>query len=126
MHAMVLKAAGGPLEAVDLPLPNLGPGQVLVRVHACGVCRTDLHVVDGELADPKLPLVWGERVVRSVANLTRRDGEEFLALAPRVPVRTSVQTFPLAQANVALANLREGRIRGAAVLEIAEGGKAPI
>jgi propanol-preferring alcohol dehydrogenase len=335
MHAMVLRAAGTPLEAVDLPLPKPGPGQVLVRVHACGVCRTDLHVVDGELADPKLPLVpgheivgvvsetgeaverfrrgdrvgipwlgftcgvcsfcrsgrenlcdrarftgyqidggyaeytiadqrfcfsvpadysdveaapllcagligyrslvlagdarklglygfgaaahiiaqvarhqgrevfaftrpgdrhgqqfarelgaawaggsderppeelgaailfapvgqlvpaalravakggivvcagihmsdipsfpyrllWGERVVRSVANLTRRDGEEFLALAPRVPVRTSVQTFPLANANGALADLRGGRIQGAAVLEVADDGKASV
>jgi propanol-preferring alcohol dehydrogenase len=329
MQAMVLKTKRSPLEAVDLPMPNPGPGEVLVRVHACGVCRTDLHVVDGELTEPKLPLVpgheivgivtetgeaverfrpgdrvgipwlgftcgvcsfcqsgrenlcdrarftgyqidggyaeyaiadqrfcfsvpadysdveaapllcagligyrslvlagdakrlglygfgaaahiiaqvarhqgreifaftrpgdrdgqqfarelgvawaggsnerppdeleaailfapigqlvpaalrvlakggivvcagihmsdipsfpyrllWEERVVRSVANLTRRDGEEFLALAPRVPVRPSVQTFPLAQANEALTNLRGGRIRGAAVLEIIE------
>jgi propanol-preferring alcohol dehydrogenase len=61
-------------------------------------------------------LLWEERVVRSVANLTRRDGEEFLGLAPRVPVHTAVQTFPLAQANQALAALRDGRIEGAAVL----------
>jgi propanol-preferring alcohol dehydrogenase len=67
---------------------------------------------------PSFPyrLLWGERTVRSVANLTRRDGEEFLALAPRVPVRTTVETFPLAQANEAVAKLRSGRIRGAAVL----------
>jgi propanol-preferring alcohol dehydrogenase len=67
---------------------------------------------------PSFPyhLLWGERTVRSVANLTRRDGEEFLALAPRVPVRTDVQTFPLAQANEALTRLRAGHIRGAAVL----------
>ena len=61
-------------------------------------------------------LLWGERTVRSVANLTRRDGEEFLALAPRVPVRTVVETFTLAQANEALKRLRTGRIRGAAIL----------
>ncbi len=62
-------------------------------------------------------LLWGERQVRSVANLTRRDGEEFLALAPRVPVRTSVTRYPLAAANEALAALRAGAIaRGAAVL----------
>ncbi|MGQ0751870.1 MAG: zinc-dependent alcohol dehydrogenase family protein [Betaproteobacteria bacterium] len=61
-------------------------------------------------------LLWGERVVRSVANLTRRDGEEFLALAPTIPVRTSVERFALDQANTALARLREGRLRGAAVL----------
>jgi propanol-preferring alcohol dehydrogenase len=67
---------------------------------------------------PSFPyqLLWGERVVRSVANLTRRDGEEFLALAARSPLRTRVQEFPLEQANEALAALREGRITGAAVL----------
>ena len=61
-------------------------------------------------------ILWGERVVRSVANLTRRDGEEFMRIAPEVPVRTSTESFPLAQANDALARLREGRITGAAVL----------
>jgi propanol-preferring alcohol dehydrogenase len=61
-------------------------------------------------------ILWGERVVRSVANLTRRDGEEFLALAPAVPVKTHVTTFPLAQANEAVAALRSGAITGAAVL----------
>jgi propanol-preferring alcohol dehydrogenase len=61
-------------------------------------------------------LLWGERTVRSVANLTRADGEAFLALAPLVPVRTAVETFPLAEANEALQRLRAGRIRGAAVL----------
>jgi propanol-preferring alcohol dehydrogenase len=60
--------------------------------------------------------LWGERRIVSVANLTRRDGEEFLALAPKVPVKTSVQTFALEQANEALAALREGRVSGAAVL----------
>jgi propanol-preferring alcohol dehydrogenase len=326
MKAMVLTAPGEPLSAADLPVPGPGPGQVLVAVDACGVCRTDLHVVDGELPEPKLPLVpghqvvgrvveggerfaagdrvgipwlgwtcgecryclsgrenlcdrarftgyqldggyaeltavderfcfplpagypdlqaapllcagligyrslrlagdaerlglygfgasahivtqvalhegrrvfaftrtrddraqafarelgaewaggseeaapeeldaaiifapvgalvpaalamvakggsvvcagihmsdipsfpyellWGERVVRSVANLTRRDGEEFLALAPRVPVRTEVEAFPLAAANEALAALRAGEVRGAAVLAVAD------
>ena len=289
---MVLHAAGEPLRLQEVPVPEPGPGQVRLRVAACGVCRTDLHVVDGELPHPKLPLVpghqvvgraedgrrlgvpwlgwtdgacryclsgrenlceaarftgydldaapllcagligyrslrlagdperlglygfgssahivvqvarhegrrvfgfvrpgddaaaafalelgcewagpsdepgleeldaaiifapagelvpaalrslarggvvvcagihmsdipsfpyellWEERVVRSVANLTRRDGEEFLALAPRVPVRTEVEAFPLAQANEALAALRGGRIRGAAVLRV--------
>jgi len=61
-------------------------------------------------------LLWGERTLCSVANLTRRDGEEFLALAPQVPVRSAVQVFPLASANEALARLREGRLQGAAVL----------
>jgi propanol-preferring alcohol dehydrogenase len=63
-------------------------------------------------------LLWGERTVCSIANLTRRDGEEFLALAPRVPVRTTVETFPIREANTALDRLRSGRIRGAAVLVV--------
>ena len=60
--------------------------------------------------------LWGERVLRSVANLTRRDAEEFLALAPRVPVRTQTSAYPLASANEALQDLRSGRLEGAAVL----------
>jgi propanol-preferring alcohol dehydrogenase len=67
---------------------------------------------------PSFPydILWGERTVRSVANLTRRDGDEFLALAPRVPVRTETVALPLGQANEALDRLRSGRLRGAAVL----------
>ena len=70
---------------------------------------------------PRFPyeLLWHERVVRSVANLTRRDGEEFLALAPRVPVHTEVEVFPLEAANEALDRLRSGAVRGQAVLRIA-------
>jgi propanol-preferring alcohol dehydrogenase len=64
---MVLEAAGRPLAARDLALPEPGAGQVLVRIGACGVCRTDLHVVDGELAHPKLPLVPGHEIVGRVA-----------------------------------------------------------
>jgi propanol-preferring alcohol dehydrogenase len=63
-------------------------------------------------------LLWGERVIRSVANLTREDGELFLEIAAQVPVQTHVQTFTLEQANEALSSLREGRITGAAVLAI--------
>ncbi len=76
---------------------------------------------------PSFPyeLLWGERVVRSVANLTRRDGEEFLELAPMVPVRTAIEPYPLGAANEALAALRAGRVRGAAVLVANEGGKDP-
>ena len=71
---------------------------------------------------PSFPyeLLWRERVVRSVANLTRRDGEELLALAPRVPVRTHVESYPLERANDALARLRAGEVRGAAVLVVGE------
>ena len=63
MRAMVLHAAGEPLRLEELPVPEPAPGQVLLRVAACGVCRTDLHVVDGELAHPKLPLVLGHQIV---------------------------------------------------------------
>jgi propanol-preferring alcohol dehydrogenase len=71
-------------------------------------------------AIPSFPyeLLWGERCVRSVANLTRRDGESLLALAPQIPVRTQVEAFPLEEAGVALARLREGALRGAAVLAV--------
>lgn len=69
---------------------------------------------------PSFPyeILWGERSLHSVANLTRRDGEEFLAVAPQVPVRTEVQTFSLEEANDALEALRAGRIRGSAVLVV--------
>jgi len=67
---------------------------------------------------PSMPyeLLWGERVLRSVANLTRADAEEFLSIAPRVPVRTEVETFPLERAGEALDRLRAGGLRGSAVL----------
>lgn len=71
-------------------------------------------------AIPSFPydLLWGERVIRSVANLTRQDGEEFLRIAPQVPVKTAVQVFPLEQANEALEHLRRGLLQGAAVLAV--------
>jgi len=75
---------------------------------------------------PSFPyrILWQERRICSVANLTRRDGEEFLALAPKVPVRTEVELFPLDQANDALDRLRDGRITGAAVLTLDSPGMA--
>src|SRR2546423_2221696 len=63
MKAMVLDALGQPLRDAELPEPKADPGQVLLEVRACGVCRTDLHVADGELPDPKLPLVLGHQIV---------------------------------------------------------------
>lgn len=67
MRAMVLDAPGGPLRATELPEPEPGPGQVALEVLACAVCRTDLHIVDGELSEPKLPLVLGHQIVGRVA-----------------------------------------------------------
>jgi propanol-preferring alcohol dehydrogenase len=72
---MVLDAKRSPLRAADLPVPRPGPGEVLVEVAACGICRTDLHVVDGELERPKLPLVPGHQIVARVAE----GGERFEA-----------------------------------------------
>jgi len=66
VRAMILEAARRPLVFADVPDPTPGPGQVLVRVRACGVCRTDLHVADGELPEPKLPLVLGHEIVGTV------------------------------------------------------------
>jgi propanol-preferring alcohol dehydrogenase len=93
---------------------------------ALGAVRKGGTVVCGgiHMSDiPSFPYsrLWGERVLRSVANLTRRDGREFLALAPRVPVRTHVTTFGLAAANDALAALRSGSLSGAAVLVPGQG-----
>ena len=78
MRAMVLDAPGSPLRAADLPEPVAGPGEVLVRVAACGVCRTDLHVVDGELPRPKLPLVVGHQIVGEVVGDGRGVGIPWL------------------------------------------------
>jgi propanol-preferring alcohol dehydrogenase len=63
MQAMLLERPGGPLKAAEIAVPHTGPGQILIKVAACGVCRTDLHIFDGELAQPKLPLVLGHEIV---------------------------------------------------------------
>jgi propanol-preferring alcohol dehydrogenase len=107
LEAAILFAPVG--ELVPAALKAVEPGGVVV---CAGIHMSDI---------PSFPyrILWEERVVRSVANLTRRDGEEFLALAPKVPVETKVETFPLDQANEALTRLREGRLQGAAVLVVA-------
>ncbi|HET9700823.1 MAG TPA: alcohol dehydrogenase catalytic domain-containing protein, partial [Burkholderiales bacterium] len=69
MRAMRLHAPGQPLRLETLPRPEPGPGQVLLRVRACGVCRTDLHVADGELPDALLPLIPGHEIVGSVVEV---------------------------------------------------------
>jgi propanol-preferring alcohol dehydrogenase len=106
LDAAIIFAPAG--ELVPQALRALAPGGVVV---CAGIHMTDI---------PSFPyeILWHERELRSVANLTRRDGEEFLALAPRVPVRTEVEPYPLAEANEALARLRAGRVRGAAVLTL--------
>jgi len=104
LDAAILFAPAG--ELVPKALGHVRKGGVVV---CAGIHMSDI---------PSFPyrLLWGERVVRSVANLTRADGDELLALAPEVPVETHVETVPLLQANEALARLRAGDVRGALVL----------
>jgi propanol-preferring alcohol dehydrogenase len=84
MRAMVLESQGEQLRLRQLPTPSPGPGQVLIDIAACGVCRTDLHVVDGDLTEPKLPLVPGHEIVGRVAKLG--DGVVGLRIGERVGV----------------------------------------
>jgi len=84
MRAMVLERAREPLRPRELPDPEPGPGQVLIAVRACGVCRTDLHIADGELERPKLPLVPGHQIVGTVAGLG--EGAERFAPGQRIGV----------------------------------------
>jgi alcohol dehydrogenase, propanol-preferring len=108
--------ADAPPEELDAAIIFAPAGELVPRALAA-VAKGGVVVCAGiHMSDiPTFPydLLWGERVLRSVANLTRRDGEEFLALAPRVPVRTQVETFALEDANNALAKLRAGDVRGA-------------
>jgi alcohol dehydrogenase, propanol-preferring len=106
LDAAIIFASVGPL--VPAALRALAKGGVVV----CG----GIHMTD----IPSFPYVdlWEERVITSVANLTRRDGEEFFEIAPRVPVRTHTETLPLKQANSALGRFREGKLKGTAVLVV--------
>ncbi len=105
-----------PLDAalIFAPVGALVPAALRATVKGGVVICAGIHMSD----IPAFPyrLLWEERVIRSVANLTRRDAEEFLTLAPKAGIRTTVETFPLTAANDALARLRHGALRGAAVL----------
>ena len=112
-------AAGDLPDELDAAIVFAPVGELLIaalRALAPGgtVVSAGIHMSD----IPSFPYewLWRERAIRSVANLTRRDGEELLALAPEVPIRTEVTEYALGDANRALADLREGRLRGAAVL----------
>ena len=96
------------------PIGALVPQALRAVIKGGTVICAGIHMSD----IPSFPyaILWEERVVRSVANLTRKDGDEFLTLAPQVPIRIEAQTYPLARANEALADLRSGNVRGAAVL----------
>src|SRR6184192_823408 len=110
LDAAIIFASVGPL--VPMALRALAKGGIVV----CG----GIHMSD----IPSFPYadLWEERVITSVANLTRRDGEEFLKLAPRVPVKTKVETFRLEEANTALDKFRAGKLDGTAVLLISNSG----
>jgi alcohol dehydrogenase, propanol-preferring len=112
-------SAEAPPEELDAailfaPVGALVPAALRAVAKGGRVVSAGIHMSD----IPSFPysILWGERELRSVANLTRRDGEEFLELAAQVPVRTHVEVFPLGEANEALTRLREGRLEGAAVL----------
>jgi propanol-preferring alcohol dehydrogenase len=104
LDAAIIFAPVGPLVVAALRATAKGGTVVCAGIHMSEI--------------PAFPygILWGERVIRSVANLTRRDAEEFFRLAPKIPVRTSTETFALPHANDALSRLREGEITGAAVL----------
>jgi propanol-preferring alcohol dehydrogenase len=96
------------------PIGDLVP-KALRAVHKGGIVVCGgIHMSD--IPQFNYDLLWGERSICSVANLTRHDAADFMSLAPKVPVRTHIETFPLNQANEALSRLRHGRLRGAAVL----------
>jgi propanol-preferring alcohol dehydrogenase len=112
-------ALGSPPEELDAalifaPVGELVPAALRATAKGGAVVCAGIHMSD----IPSFPyeLLWGERTLRSVANLTRPDGEEFMRLAPEVPVKTHVTQYALEEANEALASLREGRLTGAAVI----------
>ena len=110
-----------PPEELDAAI-IFAPVGALIPAALAAVAKGGVVVCAGihmsEIPSFSYDLLWGERVLRSVANLTRKDGEEFMELAPRVPVRTEIREFPLQKANEALQHLRAGELRGAAVLKI--------
>lgn len=105
------------------PLGSLMTAALRVSAKGARIISAGIHMSD----IPGFPyeLLWGERSLGSVANLTRRDGDEFLALVPQVPIRTEVEVHPLEAANEALDSIRDGSLRGAAVLRIASLGTRP-
>jgi propanol-preferring alcohol dehydrogenase len=114
-------ADGPPPEELDAaiifaPVGALVPAALRASAKGASVVCAGIHM--SEIPAFPYEVLWGERAVRSVANLTRRDGEEFMRLAPQVPVRTEVEAFPLTRANEALDAVREGRVHGAAALVI--------
>jgi propanol-preferring alcohol dehydrogenase len=114
-------SAEAPPEEIDgaivfAPVGSLMPTALRASAKGARIISAGIHMSD----IPSFPYaeLWGERVLGSVANLTRRDGEEFMALAPQIPIRTEVEVRPLEEANEALASIRDGSLKGAAVLRV--------
>jgi alcohol dehydrogenase, propanol-preferring len=105
---------------VFAPVGSLMTTALRVSAKGARIISAGIHMSD----IPSFPYeqLWGERTLGSVANLTRQDGEEFMALAPQIPVRTEVEVWPLEEANEALESIRDGSLRGAAVLRVRPGG----
>lgn len=136
IHRVVdLSINSTPLTLVDLLLPEAQESQVLIKVNACGVCHTELDEIEGRTPPSHLPMIpgheadkewlnrldcathlWQEKEIKSVANVTRADVAAFLDLAAKIPLRPEVQVYPLEEANTALMELKQRKIRGAKVL----------
>ena len=110
LDAAIVFAAAGELVPAALAASAKGGSVVCAGIHM------------SEIPGFPYELLWGERSIRSVANLTRRDGEEFLRVAPAVPVHTEVTVFPLAELAAALETLRSGSVRGAVVVSVSDSG----
>ncbi|MBS0629235.1 MAG: zinc-dependent alcohol dehydrogenase family protein [Verrucomicrobia bacterium] len=106
LDAAIIFAPVGPLVPLALKAVRKGGSVICAGIHMSDI--------------PSFPyeILWGERILRSVANLTRQDGEEFLSLAPKIPLKTQVTTYPLEKVNEALRDLKEGKISGSAVIVI--------
>lgn len=104
LDAAIIFAPAGNLIPTALQATKAGGKVICAGIHMSDIPSFPYHIL------------WGERCIQSVANLTRRDGEEFLQLAPQIPIKTTVTTYPLAETNQALNDLREGRFNGAAVV----------
>ena len=110
MKAMVLETVGRPLKLIEQMAPRPRAHKVLVEVAACAVIHMSL------IRAMPYDLLWGGRVIRSIASLTRQDGQEFMDMAATISLQIAVEPFALEQANEAVKRLREGNLTAAAVL----------
>ena len=112
MQAMLFDRPGQPLRLAELPVPAPGPNQILIEVAACGVCRTDLHIFDGELSHPKLPLILGHEIVGRVAALGNAELRWTFARATVKRQRLAFILAPFVDAGRTFDGLDELTLRG--------------